>query len=94
MSNCSESTLFLTIMTVGRGVKYDLPRSPMEIVLNGDARDVPDGCTLAGLLELLELDPSRVAVELNREIIKPPRWPETILQPDAQVEIVMFVGGG
>jgi sulfur carrier protein len=81
-------------MTVGRSVKLDFPRSPMEIVLNGDARDVPEGCTLAGLLELLELDPSRVAVELDREIVKPPHWPVTILQPDSKVEIVMFVGGG
>jgi thiamine biosynthesis protein ThiS len=40
------------------------------------------------------LDPARVAVELDRRIIKPPLWAETVLRPGAQLEIVQFVGGG
>lgn len=66
----------------------------MEVTVNGERRTVPDGTTVLGLLQLLELDPSRVAVELDREIVKASRWAETRLRPDARVEIVQFVGGG
>jgi thiamine biosynthesis protein ThiS len=47
-----------------------------------------------GLLRQLELDPARVAVELDRRILKQPHWPETVLRPGSQLEIVQFVGGG
>lgn len=66
----------------------------MEIVLNGERREVPDGCSVLELLEFLKLEPSRVAVEVDREIVKAARWAETMLKPDAKVEIVHFVGGG
>ena len=66
----------------------------MNIVVNGEPRTVPEGCTLTGLLELLGIDSSRVAIELDREIVKAHLWPETVLRPGSAVEIVMFVGGG
>jgi thiamine biosynthesis protein ThiS len=66
----------------------------MPIVLNGERRDVPRGCSVLELLEFLQLEPSRVAVEVDREIVKAARWAETLLKPDAKVEIVHFVGGG
>jgi thiamine biosynthesis protein ThiS len=67
---------------------------PIHIVVNGDSRTVADGQTILGLLHDLQLDPARVAVELNRQIIKQPRWAGTRLEPGAQLEIVQFVGGG
>ena len=66
----------------------------IEIVVNGEPRTCPEGQTILGLLQQLELDPARVAVELDRRIVKQPRWAETVLQPGAQLEIVQFVGGG
>jgi len=66
----------------------------MEIVLNGERREVPEGCTVLELLRLLQLDSSRVAVEVDREIVRAPQWAETRLKPGAKVEIVHFVGGG
>jgi sulfur carrier protein len=45
-------------------------------------------------LQQLELDPARVAVELDRHILKQPFWLDTVLRPGAQLEIVQFVGGG
>jgi thiamine biosynthesis protein ThiS len=42
----------------------------------------------------LQLDPGRVAVELDRRVIEQPLWAETVLRPGAQLEIVQFVGGG
>jgi thiamine biosynthesis protein ThiS len=66
----------------------------IDITVNGEPHSTADGQTILGLLAQLELDPERVAVELNRHIVKQPFWPETVLQPGARLEIVQFVGGG
>ena len=66
----------------------------IEIVVNGEQREAVDGQTVLGLLQELQLDPARVAVELDRRILKQPRWSETVLHSGAQIEIVQFVGGG
>ena len=66
----------------------------MEIILNGEPREVPPQTSLHDLLRLLELKEDRVAVELNRDIIRRDRWPETRLRDQDRLEIVQFVGGG
>jgi sulfur carrier protein len=66
----------------------------IEITVNGESQTAPEGQTILGLIRQLELDPARVAVELERRIVKQPFWPETVLRPGAQLEIVQFVGGG
>ena len=66
----------------------------MVIRVNGEPRDTAQGTTIAGLLESLALRPDRVAVELNRAIVKQHLWAETVLPPGAELEIVQFVGGG
>lgn len=67
---------------------------PIEISVNGEAVATCAGQTVLGLLEQLHLDPARVAVELDRRIVKQPLWPSTPVAPGAQIEIVQFVGGG
>ena len=67
---------------------------PIEIVVNGEPRTAEVGQTILGLLLDLGLEPARVAVEFDRRIVKQIEWPETILRPGSQVEIVQFVGGG
>ncbi len=67
---------------------------PIAIVVNGQARSTGTGQTILGLLGELQLDPARVAVELNRRIVKQPLWASTEITPGAQIEIVQFVGGG
>lgn len=66
----------------------------MQIIVNGEPRATPEGQTVLGLLHQLQLDPARVAVELDRQIVKQPKWSETALSAGAQLEIVQFVGGG
>ena len=66
----------------------------IEIVVNGEPKTASEGQTIVGLLRELQLDPERVAVELDRRIVKQPLWPMTELRAGAQLEIVMFVGGG
>ena len=66
----------------------------IEIVLNGEARGVSAGLTVAGLLAELGVEGGRVAVELNREIVRKTAWEATRVEAGAAVEIVQFVGGG
>lgn len=71
-----------------------LETKTIGIVLNGEARRVPEGLRVAGLLEFLEIDGQKVAVELNREIVRKPEWESAEVLDGAQVEVVWFVGGG
>ena len=66
----------------------------MRIVVNGETREVPDQLTLDGLINHLALAPERLAVELNREVIRRANWTETTLAEGDRIEIVHFVGGG
>jgi len=66
----------------------------IEVIVNGERRSMPEGQTVEGLLRALDLEPSRVAVELDRAILKRPLWPHTVLRDDSRLEIVQFVGGG
>ena len=70
------------------------PTPLIDITVNGESRQVPAGLTVKTLLEHLRLDPSRVAVELNRQIVRKPFWADARIEPGAALEIVMFVGGG
>ncbi|HET8548915.1 MAG TPA: sulfur carrier protein ThiS [Bryobacteraceae bacterium] len=66
----------------------------MQIVLNGEPREVPENITVLGLLRYIAVPPERVAVELDREIVRKQDWERAVVRPGAQVEVVMFVGGG
>lgn len=66
----------------------------MRIMLNGEARDLVAPLTVQALLEELAIDPRVVAVEVNRVVVKRARYPDTLIDDGAEVEIVAFVGGG
>ena len=66
----------------------------IEVVLNGERRSVPAGLTVDRLLAFLEMDASRVAVELDAAIVRKSDWPATGVRDGAQIEVVWFVGGG
>ena len=66
----------------------------INVVVNGERCQVPVGLTVKTLLEHLQLDSSRVAVELNRTIVRKPFWATEPIEDGAAIEIVMFVGGG
>ena len=65
----------------------------MTLTVNGDPRDLPDGATLTHLLGELNLTPDKVAVEVNRRLVRTDRYDAPLNDGDA-VEIVTFVGGG
>src|SRR5438105_9647786 len=62
--------------------------------VNGEPRTLPDGATVAQLLDRLGLDRKRVAVEVNRELVPSARHAERVLTERDAVEIVTLVGGG
>ena len=66
----------------------------MNIYLNGEARQVPDNCSAAQLVEELGLSGKRIAMEVNREIVPRSSYADTPLQTDDKVEIVHAIGGG
>jgi thiamine biosynthesis protein ThiS len=66
----------------------------IEVVVNGEPKSIPAGLTVAQLLEWLKIDPAKVAVELNRSIVRKAGWGEAKVEPGAQIEVVWFVGGG
>jgi len=68
--------------------------SEIRIIINGQARQAPGGGSLLDLLVWLQIDPARVAVELNRAIVRREEWSKTRVETGATLEIVQFVGGG
>jgi thiamine biosynthesis protein ThiS len=70
------------------------PNKTIEVVVNGNPRRVPEGLNVAGLLAFLAIDPARVAVELNWQIVRKTEWDSATIDDGASVEIVWFVGGG
>ncbi len=66
----------------------------MKVFINGETREVGGELNLKNLLESLSLSQERIAVELNKEVVRKKDW-ETIQVKDAdKIEIVHFVGGG
>jgi thiamine biosynthesis protein ThiS len=66
----------------------------MQVVINGEGQDIPEGLTLEELVKHLRLEGGRVAIERNREIVKRELWEQVRVEPNDQLEIVHFVGGG
>jgi sulfur carrier protein len=66
----------------------------MQITINGEPRIAPAGQTVLDLIDSMGLKPDRVAVELDRTIVKKTLWNQTELRDGSQLEIVQFVGGG
>jgi thiamine biosynthesis protein ThiS len=66
----------------------------MNITLNGEKRAVPDSLTVLGLLEHLNIQTEKVAVERNLEIVKKAAYDATVLREGDSLEVVSFMAGG
>ena len=64
------------------------------ITINGEQKEVVEGLSIAQLLEELNIRPSRVVIELNRDIVSRETYGSAILKEGDTLEIVHFVGGG
>ena len=66
----------------------------LNIVVNGNDTNVAEGSVISDLIKSLGLNAQRLAVELNRRIIRRAEWDSTTISEGDRVEIVHFVGGG
>jgi thiamine biosynthesis protein ThiS len=66
----------------------------MRITLNGEPFEVAGPLTVRDLLQQLEIDARRVAVEHNVVVLKRTAFTDTMVREGDEVEIVNFVGGG
>jgi thiamine biosynthesis protein ThiS len=66
----------------------------MQIEVNGKAREIEAGTSVAALLAKLQLDPRYLAVERNRMLVPRSAHAETTLTAGDRIEVVTLVGGG
>jgi thiazole synthase len=66
----------------------------LRVTVNGELRTTAPGTTVAALLTAMGIDPARVAVERNQDVVPRRTWSEAALADGDRVEIVAFVGGG
>ena len=66
----------------------------MRVYVNGESREVQGNPSLAELITELDLPAARIAVEVNREVVRRGEWANTMLRDEDKIEIVHFVGGG
>lgn len=65
----------------------------MQVKVNGESRELPDGESVRELIIRFKLTPEKVAIELNRRLLRGDKY-DTPLKNGDEVEIVTFVGGG
>jgi thiazole synthase len=66
----------------------------ISVQVNGELRPVPAGCSIAGMLREIGIDPRKVAVERNLEVVPRSTLDEVLVCDGDAFEIVHFVGGG
>ncbi|HEV2102015.1 MAG TPA: sulfur carrier protein ThiS [Candidatus Acidoferrum sp.] len=66
----------------------------IRVQVNGETKQLPPGTSVRALLDQLGLNPERVAIEYNLEILPKTKWEATQVAPGDRLEIVQFVGGG
>ena len=71
-----------------------MPVQDLDLLVNGESRVVPAGCTVDGLIDLLGLAGRRVAVAVNRDVVPRSAFGSRQLATGDRVEILEAVGGG
>ena len=66
----------------------------VDVLVNGEPRQIDPKTSLTELVSILNLPADRIAVELNRQVVRRTDWSHTWLNDGDRVEIVHFVGGG
>ena len=66
----------------------------MRVILNGENKEVAEDLSLSELLDGLQLPAQRIAIELNKQVVRKKDWPEIRVREADRIEIVHFVGGG
>jgi sulfur carrier protein len=82
-----------TCLPQQRIIRSESSPTAMIIKVNGDDREISEGTTVRALVATFNLTPEKVAIELNRRLIRSEKYDQP-LKPGDEIEIVTFVGGG
>jgi sulfur carrier protein len=66
----------------------------MKVLINGESRELTESLNLSELLKHFSVASERIAVELNKEVVRRKDWESIIIKDADKIEIVHFVGGG
>ncbi len=66
----------------------------MKIFINGETREIPGEVNLSELLKNLSLPSERVAIELNKQVVRKRDWENVTINDADKIEVIHFVGGG
>ena len=66
----------------------------IRIQVNSEDRQIPDGTSMAQLIEMLDLGDRRIAVEVNAELVPRSTFEGHFLTDKDKVEIIQAIGGG
>jgi thiamine biosynthesis protein ThiS len=86
---------------VARTLNYDVRfrkvsenMSSINIVLNGENKEVEQNTRLSNLLRDLNLSADKIAVEINKNVVRKKDWQSININEADKIEIIHFVGGG
>ena len=66
----------------------------IRIFINGEEREIVSEFTMANLLEHFSLPQTRIAIELNRDVVRRKDWSRVLVKNADRIEVIHFVGGG
>jgi thiamine biosynthesis protein ThiS len=66
----------------------------VKVFINGETREIKHQVNLLELLKEFSLPSERVAIELNRQVVRKKDWESILINDADKIEIVHFVGGG
>ncbi len=66
----------------------------MKVFINGETKEIPDEVNLFELLRYFSLPQKRIAVELNKEVVRKKDWENIKINDEDRIEVIHFVGGG
>ena len=66
----------------------------MQIIVNGEKKEIERELNLQELLKKLELPSERIAIELNKTVVRKKDWETVKIADSDKIEVIHFVGGG
>ncbi len=66
----------------------------MKIIINGETKEIPNEVNIIELLESFSLPKERIAIELNKQVVRKKDWENIKITDADQIEVIHFVGGG
>jgi len=66
----------------------------MKIIINGKSKEIAGEVNISELLESFSLPKERIAIELNKQVVRRKDWENIKIADADQIEVIHFVGGG